>query len=144
MSVGRICTRVVATASPDETIRTVAKRMVEYNVGTVVIAKGPPKPLGIVTDRDIVTRCVASGHDPETTPVSVIMTQEVRTVDEAVPIEQALRTMAGAETRRLVVTGEEGRLVGLVSLDDVLELLTEEAEAIGRLLRQEAPRLAES
>ncbi len=142
MSVGKICTRVVATASPDETVLEVARRMDEFNVGTVPVVNASNEPVGIVTDRDIALRCVAGEHDPEATPVSVIMTRSVRTVHESVPIEQALRTMAGAETRRLVVTGDEGKVVGLLSVDDVVELLTEEAEAIGELIRKEGPRFA--
>ncbi len=142
MSVGRICTRTVATASPSETVAEVARRMAEYNVGTVAVVNESRTPVAIITDRDVTLRAVAAGHDPESTPVSVIMTREVRTVDEALPIEQALRTMAEAGTRRLLVTGEEGKLVGLVALDDVLELLVEEAESIGQLLRKELPRIS--
>jgi signal-transduction protein with cAMP-binding, CBS, and nucleotidyltransferase domain len=142
MSVGRICTRTVATASSGESVMDVARRMAEYNVGTVVVVDPSRKPVGIVTDRDIVLRSVAQGQDGESTPVSVVMTRGVRTADESLPIEQALQTMAGAEARRLVVTGPEGQVAGLVSLDDILELLAGEAETIGRILRQEAPRLA--
>ena len=69
------------------------------------------------------------------------MTREVRTIDEATPIEQALGTMAGAGARRLVVTGEQGRLVGILSVDDIVELLAEEAATLGRLLRKEAPEM---
>lgn len=139
MSVGRICTRLVVTASPDESVFRVAKRMEEQNVGSVVVVNPSREPVGIVTDRDIVTRCVSRGHDPEDTNVSVVMTRDVRTVNEATPIEQALGTMAGAGTRRLVVTGGEGKIVGLLSVDDVLELLVEEVEDIGRLFRKESP-----
>jgi CBS domain-containing protein len=141
MSVGKICTRIVATASPQETVRVVAERMAEYNVGTVTVIDESRAPVAIVTDRDVVLRGVARGIDPERMPVSEIMTRELRTVHEGVPIEDALRTMAGAGTRRLVVTGDEGELVGLVALDDILELLVEEADSIGRLLRKESPRL---
>ena len=144
MSVGRICTRTVATASPNETVAEVARRMAEYNVGTLAVVDDSGTAIAIVTDRDVTLRAVAAGHDPETTPVSVIMTREVRTVDEAVPIEQALKTMAGAGTRRLIVTGPEGKLAGLVAIDDVLELLAEEVESIGKVLRREQPRLGGS
>jgi CBS domain-containing protein len=141
MSVGRICTRTVATASPRETVEGVAQRMVVHNVGTVVIVSETNHPVGIVTDRDITIRCVAAGKDPAGTPVSAVMSEEPRTVHEDVPIEQALQTMVGAETRRLIVIGQEGRLAGLLSLDDVLELLSEEVEAVGRLIRKDAPRM---
>ena len=141
MSVGRVCTRVVATAAPSETVLAVARRMEEYNVGTLPVIKPSGTVVGIVTDRDIALRCVARARDPETTPVSVIMSRTVRTVNQSVPIEDALRTMADVDVRRLVVTDDDQKLVGLLSLDDVLELLTEEAEAIGALLRRGKPRL---
>jgi CBS domain-containing protein len=140
MSVGRICTRVVATATSDESIMTVARRMAEYDVGTVVVVNESKMPLAIVTDRDITIRCVAQGLDPSATPLSVIMTREVRTVDESAPLEQALRTMAGAGTRRMVVTGAEGKLVGVLSVDDVALLLAEEAESLGRIVSGSASR----
>jgi signal-transduction protein with cAMP-binding, CBS, and nucleotidyltransferase domain len=136
MAVGRICSRVVVTASPDESVLTVARRMKEQNVGTVVVMSEASKPLAIVTDRDVTLRCVAQEMNAKDTPVSAIMTREVKTVDESAPIEQALRTMAGTGTRRLVVTGELGVLRGVLALDDVIELLTEEAESIGKLLRE--------
>jgi CBS domain-containing protein len=144
MSVGRICTRVVATAAPEETVLAVARRMATHNVGALVIVNGKREAMAIVTDRDIVLRCVARELDPGTTPVERVMTRAARSVDESTPIEQALRTMASAGTRRLVVTGEGGKLVGLLALDDVVQLLTEEAEAIGRLLGKEAPELTRS
>jgi CBS domain-containing protein len=138
MSVGRICTRVVATASPEESVLDVARRMEEYNVGTLVIVDPAQKPLAIVTDRDVVTRCVARGLDAADTKVSVIMTDEARSVNESTPIEQALKTMGGAGVRRLIVTGDHGGLEGLLSLDDVIRLLVEEAEVIGRILGKQA------
>jgi signal-transduction protein with cAMP-binding, CBS, and nucleotidyltransferase domain len=128
---------VVVTATAQESVLAVAKRMARHNVDAVVIVKPSSDPVAIVTDRDIVLRGVARALDPETTPIAKVMTREVRTVDETTPIEQALRTMASAGMRRLVVTGAGGQLVGLLSLDDVTELLSQEAESIGRLLIKE-------
>jgi CBS domain-containing protein len=142
MSVGKIATRVVATANGSESILEVARRMAEYNVGCLVVVDGDPEPVGIITDRDIVTRVVATELDPSETAVSLIMTREVRSVDEATPIEQALALMGSAGTRRLIVTDSESKLVGIVSVDDVIELLVEEAESIGKLLRKERPTLS--
>jgi len=141
MSVGRICTRVVATAVAEESVWDVARRMEEHNVGTVVVTSPTGEPLAIVTDRDVVVRCVARSLDPKHTPVSVIMTRGVRTVDEATPIEQALRTMAQVRARRLVVTGEQGKLAGILSVDDVILLLGEEAASVGLVLAEASPEL---
>jgi signal-transduction protein with cAMP-binding, CBS, and nucleotidyltransferase domain len=144
VSVGRIATRVVATASPAESVLEVARRMEDANVGCVVVVDQDTEPVGIVTDRDIVLRGVAKKLKLEETAVSSVMTSEVRTVDESTPIEEAIATMSSAGARRLVVTGKESRLIGLLSLDDVLELLVEEADGIGKLIRKEAPTLAVS
>lgn len=143
MSVGRIATRVVATASRTESVLDVARRMEETNVGCVVVVEDG-KPVGIVTDRDIVTRAVAKDLNLAGTPVSDVMTSEVRMVDESTPIEQAVAKMGSAKTRRLVVTGPEARLVGVLSIDDVVELLAEEAQSVGRLVRDAAPTLEAS
>lgn len=140
MSVSRIATRTVVTAAPGEHIVDVARRMDEHGVGTAVVVDASSHPVGIVTDRDIAMRCVAREHDPHDT-IAVIMTREVRTVDEGTPIEQALQSMASHGKRRLVVTGEGGRTVGLLSVDDVMRLLVEEAASIGELLDKEAPHI---
>ena len=141
MSVGRICSRVVATATAEETVLEAAIRMRENNVGSLVIVDGNRKAVGIVTDRDIVTRAVADELNPGQTYLPAVMTGEPRSVDESTPIEQALSTMGRAGTRRLVVTGEDGKLVGLLTLDDVLDLMVGEAESIGTVLRREAPQI---
>jgi CBS domain-containing protein len=140
MSIGRICTRVVATATPNESGRAAAQRMAEHNVGTVVVLDEDHRPLGILTDRDLVVRLLANGQDPETTTVAQVMTKPVRTLHEATPIEEALGTMAGAGIRRIVVTGDEGALAGIVTLDDMVELLAGEAGRIGEVIRKESPR----
>jgi CBS domain-containing protein len=117
--------------------------MAEYDVGTVVIVEGgrANRAVGILTDRDIAIRCISEQRDPESTPVSEIMTRPVQSVGEHTPIEQAVARMASAGTRRLVVTGEADRVVGILGLDDILDLLTQEATAVGRLLEKQQPRI---
>lgn len=143
MSVGRICSRVIATASPDETIRAAALRMAEYDVGTLVIldVDRRSRPIGVVTDRDIAIRCVAAKRDPDQTRVSDIMTTPAQAVNEHTPIEEAVTRMANAATRRLVVTGDGDAIVGVLSLDDVIDLVVEETAAIGRLLERQRPHI---
>ena len=135
MSAGKICSRVLVTAAPGETVLAAAKRMAEFDVGTVVVVEGMGHPpLGIITDRDIAIRGVAAGLNLEHTPVSQLMTTPAQTVDESTPIEHAVGRMASGAIRRLVVTGPGHQPIGLLSLDDVLDRLTAEAGAIGRLL----------
>lgn len=140
MSVGRICVRSVVVAEPDESVRDAARRMRSEEVGTLVVLDSEDRPEGILTDRDVVVRCVAEYEDPDAMPISAAMTGPVRTISEEAPVEDALSRMASGGTRRLVVTDDGERLVGVLALDDVLDLLAEEVETIGRLLgRQGAP-----
>jgi signal-transduction protein with cAMP-binding, CBS, and nucleotidyltransferase domain len=143
MSVGRICSRVMVTAGPYESVRAAAVRMADSEVGTLVVteANGAEVAIGIVTDRDIVVRCVAANLDPDSTPVSRVMTTPVQTVDEDAPVEDAVAKMAATGSRRLIVTGKAQGAVGILSLDDVLELLGEETAAITRLLEKQMPHI---
>lgn len=141
MSAGKLCTRAVVFATRPETVRAAAQRMLQHNVGTLVVVDDARQPVGILTDRDIVVRCVAVDTDPATISVEEIMTAPVRSVGESTAIEEALRVMKNVGARRLVVGGERGELVGILSIDDILELLGDEAAAIGTLLRKEEPTL---
>lgn len=137
--IGRICTRSVYIAAPGETVFEAARRMREADVGTLVVVDADRAPIGILSDRDIALRCVAEGLEPKSTAIEAVMTAPVRSTPETTPIEDALQIMAGVPLRRLVVTDAEGGLVGILALDDVLELLAEEQGTIGRLLRQLSP-----
>jgi CBS domain-containing protein len=139
MSAGRICVRSVDVAAMDETAMTVARRMHSRNVGLLVVVDKDQRPLGLVTDRDLVVRVMAAGRDPNQTLVSELMTRLPHSVGEETPIEEALGIMRCGPCRRLPVVGRDGRLVGILSLDDVLDLLSEEFADIGRLVRKESP-----
>lgn len=139
MSVARICTRSVDLADPGESVQVAANRMHTRNVGTLVVTDEQNRPLGILTDRDLATRVVARGLDCATTTVNEVMSQAPDRVTEQTSIEAAIATMRAGAHRRLPVVDEKERLVGLVSLDDVLDLLSEEFEEIGKLVREESP-----
>jgi CBS domain-containing protein len=134
MSAGAICVRSVLIASPGESVRAVTQRMAQADVGTVVVLGEAKRPVGILTDRDVALRCVAQGRDPDSTEAGAVMTSPATCIAESTPIEAALTRMADARVRRLVVVDEKERLVGILALDDVLELLAEEATTIGRLI----------
>ncbi|HSM62131.1 MAG TPA: CBS domain-containing protein [Longimicrobiales bacterium] len=138
MSTGKICTRDVYTGRPGESVREAAERMADHGVGTLVILGEDDLPVGIVTDRDIVVRCVAEDLDPQWTTVSEVMSTPPNTVREDTPIEEALQKMASARVRRAIVVDPLGGLVGLLSLDDALDLLAEEAQTIGKLIRAQS------
>ena len=140
MTVGRICVRDVDLADIGDSAQVAAERMHSRNVGTLVVLNQSKEPIGLITDRDLAVRVLAKAANPVGTRVGEVMTQTLRTVREDTPIEDALRIMRAGPFRRLPVVDAKGKLVGLVSLDDVLSLLTEEFSDIGKLLQGEDPR----
>jgi len=109
----------------------------------LVVLDEQRRPIGIVTDRDLVVRVIAAGKDPIATPVGKIMTRELKVIDEGGPIESALGIMRGRGVRRVPVVDRKGKLVGILSLDDVLGLLAEEFAQIGGVLDRNKRRAAE-
>lgn len=144
MSTGRICSRSVVLVGPEESVREAARRMDQYGVGTLVVQEDGQTLLGILSDRDIAIRCVARDLDPDTDTVGDVMTSPVRSVEEATPIEDALALMAAAGVRRLPVVDEDERVIGILSVDDVLGLLSEEIATIGQLLARYEPDIPTS
>ena len=140
MAVGRICVREVDLAEINESAQIAAQRMHDRNVGTLVVTDAQHKPIGIVTDRDLAVRVVAKGRNPVETTVGEVMTTDLKTVGEQTSLEDALRVMRGGPFRRVPVTNGSGALAGLLSVDDVLDLLRQEFNEIGQLLERESPR----
>ncbi|MBL9125474.1 MAG: CBS domain-containing protein [Planctomycetaceae bacterium] len=140
MSVGAICVRAVDTASANETVLQAARRMHDRKVGTLVVLDNSGEPIGLVTDRDLAVRVLAATLDPTQTMVADIMTPHPETIHEHAPIEEALRVMRAGKFRRVPVVDARQKLVGLLSLDDVLALLAEEFREIGSLVADESPR----
>ncbi len=147
MTIGRICSRQVATANADETLRVAAERMWQCNVGSLVVVDEDQAPLGILTDRDIVVRGMTSDEDldPRGFLVGTIMTRDPATVSRDASIEDAVSLMRAGQFRRLVVVSPHGKVVGVVTVDDVMSLLAEEIRDVGGLVEvQTAPRGYES
>lgn len=111
-------TRDIVSLSEDESAAAAARMMARYNVGALPVRGRGGRLVGIVTDRDLVLRCVASGETASSVPVGRIMTSRVVAVDPADSVLRAAEIMAQEQVRRLPVT-EGGRLVGMVSLADV-------------------------
>lgn len=139
MTVGRFCAREVDLAARDETVQAAAQRMHARKVGTLVVVNHENQPIGIVTDRDLTVKVLAEGNDGTQITVGDVMTVCPRTVTEQTSLEDALISMRATPCRRLPVTDVAGKLVGLLSLDDVLELFAEEFYTISRLIHDEEP-----
>ncbi|HVY63352.1 MAG TPA: CBS domain-containing protein [Gammaproteobacteria bacterium] len=133
MTVSLICNHNVATIAPTEGIAAAAARMREEHVGTLIVAErrgSAMVPVGILTDRDIVVGVVAKGVPADAVTVGDAMTRDLLSVREDDGVEFALREMRRKGVRRAPVVGKRGALVGIVSLDDVVQHL---ATQLGRL-----------
>ncbi|MFY9271091.1 MAG: CBS domain-containing protein [Candidatus Manganitrophaceae bacterium] len=120
MLIREIYTRNVVTARPEETLQEAAKKMWSKNVGAVVVIDEEKVPIGIVTDRDITIKGVAQGRDLESTPVKEVMSQDIVVLSQERDLFQTTRIMCEQGIRRIPVVDGEGRLSGIVSLDDIL------------------------
>jgi CBS domain-containing protein len=144
MTVGEICTRDVVVAPKTETITHAARRMRTSHVGDLVVIEnrnGLHFPVGIVTDRDIVISVVAG--DPEHINyllVSDVMSDDLVTAREHDSIEAALKKMEDHGVRRLPITDMDGALVGILTLDDVLQYLTAQQSELVALVAREQRR----
>ena len=138
---GEICVRDVVIANAETTVRAAAELMRRHHVGSIVVVgqgqTGLPVPIGIVTDRDIVVEVTAVGLDPETITVGDIMPRELVTIAAHEDAAEAMRVMRMKGVRRLPVVNAEGRLLGLVAFDDLLELVTEELSDLTRATGRE-------
>jgi CBS domain-containing protein len=95
-----------------------AKMMKEEDVGLAPVVEGD-RLVGALTDRDIVTRVVAEGRDPQSVPVREVASTNLVTVDPQQDLDEALRLMASNQVRRLPVVADDGRLVGVLAQADV-------------------------
>ena len=126
MDVDRIMSRNVASVPKKANLLEAAKLMDDESVGCVLILDGDEKPVGILTDRDLVVRGVAKGHAVEKTTVESVMSAHPFTVHRDEPIMLVARKMADKGIRRVPVVDEKGSVVGLVSVDDLLTVFISE------------------
>lgn len=145
MTISSICNRNVATIHPDAGIEAAAQMMREAHVGDLVVVSqsgASTVPVGMLTDRDIVIEVIAEGVDASSLRVADIMSADVVTVREDNGLEFALRAMRTNGVRRLPVIDHNGALVGIVSLDEIVQYLARLAGDIGGALEVEQFREA--
>ena len=119
MSLERICSNAVVTISPDATVLEAAKLMYSKHIGCLVVIDDF-RPIGILTDRDIVLKVVASEKKPAETVVENIMTTNPTMVNVNYDVLDAVRLMRNRGVRRLPVVDEHRHLLGIIAMDDVL------------------------
>ena len=142
MKVKEIMTRNVIGVGPEETVEVAARTLQRYNVGALPVCTSNGKLCGVVTDRDLVIRCLAAGMEPSSTQVRQVMTGQVTSVDGDMEVSVAAHLMGRQQIRRLPVT-ENGRLCGMVTLGDMAvreDTAMDAADALGDIARNLSER----
>jgi predicted transcriptional regulator len=140
MAIGEICNREVVYVNRDVTVHAACKLMRHYHVGSLVVVDetdGKRVPVGILTDRDIVVEIDAMDLDPKVITAGDIMSAELATVPENHGVLETIEVMRFKGVRRMPIVDADGRLVGIVTIDDLLEVLAEELTDISRIVSRE-------
>ncbi len=140
-TIASICNRSVAFTTRETTVAAAAKLMRLGHIGSLVVVEqmngGKRIPVGIVTDRDIVVEVIATGLDPSVITVGDIMEKELVVGRESDSVLETLEIMRFKGVRRLPTVDGEGQLVGIVTVDDILEVLAEELNELSRIVSRE-------
>ena len=143
MNIGEICNREVVFAYRGTPLVEAARLMREHHVGSLVVVVdrlSERVPVGIVTDRDITVGVIAKGLDPRPLTVGDVISEELLSVREQDSLADALRLMRSRGVRRLPVLTHSGALAGIVTIDDILELVAEELEDFVKIVGRERAR----
>lgn len=139
MAIGEFCNRDVVFATREMSLPEAAQLMRDHHVGDLVVVDevdGKRTPVGVVTDRDIVIEIIAKSLDLDEFSVGDIMASQLVSVQETEGVFETIRLMRTKAIRRIPVLNSEGGLAGVVSADDILELLAEEMTELAKV----APR----
>ncbi|HTU67574.1 MAG TPA: CBS domain-containing protein [Steroidobacteraceae bacterium] len=142
MNVGEICSRNVATVRPDDELLSAARLMRERHVGYLVVVEPGVdeklwRPVGVLTDRDLVVSVMARGIEPRGLRVTDVMTRDPLRVTLRDSVAHALYEMRRIGVRRLPITGDLGDLVGVISLDDIVKVLAAQVQDIAGSIQTE-------
>ena len=138
--IGEICNREVVYVNRDVTVHAACKLMRHYHVGSLVVVDevdGKRTPAGVVTDRDVVVEVEAMELDAKVITAGDIMSQDLVTVDEEEGLLKTIEIMRFKGVRRVPVVDKENRLIGIVTIDDLLEVLAEELSNIAHIVARE-------
>jgi CBS domain-containing protein len=143
MSIGEVCNREVVVIGPDASIGEAVKLMRETHVGDIVVVerRGSERlPLGILTDRDIVIEVLAEEVDAATLTVGDVMSAPLVTARVDEEVDALIGRMRSHGVRRVPIVNADGGLEGIMTVDDILELLTEQMDGLVSLVRIEQQR----
>ena len=115
--------------SPDATCGRLAKLMREKGVGSVIVVEDG-KPIGIVTERDLVHRVMAEGRVPDRCSADYVSSKPVVAVNHLTDVDMAVDLMNDYKIRRLVIVGDDDKVVGILTTDDLVKNLREMSEEL--------------
>lgn len=144
MTVGEFCNRQVVIARRDESVAEAARRIRDFHVGTLIVVDeqdGRRVPVGVVTDRDLVVSVLAGDRrDIDTLKVGDVMTRGLVTANQQENLLDALKKMRSFGVRRLPIVNDEGGLEGILTFDDLIDLVAEELSDLTNLVAREQKR----
>ncbi len=130
MKIQDVMSTQVESIPPTTTLRRAAQKMDRLNIGALPVVSEQGELLGIITDRDISCFAIAMGHEPNSTQVQKIMTQQVFTCSSDQELDTAARLMKEKHVRRLAVLDKDDKLAGFLSVDDLAHCSHELAGAV--------------
>jgi CBS domain-containing protein len=140
MPISEVCNRDVVIVQPSDTVLEAAQLMRQHHVGDVLVVEdrgGVRVPVGIVTDRDLVVEIMAPELNQMVITAGDIMPSELVTIKEDAGLFEAIGYMRAKGVRRLPVVDDKGGLIGILALDDLIELLADEMAALAKLVKHE-------
>jgi CBS domain-containing protein len=147
MPTGDVCIRDVIVTGRETTILEAARLMRTHHVGNVIIIDkkdNVTKPVGILTDRDIVIEVVAAALEPASLTVGAVMGQELVTASEEQGVFETIQQMRLKGIRRIPIVDKQGGLIGVVSVDDLIEMIADELGGIAELMQRERKHEAQT
>jgi CBS domain-containing protein len=138
MSIGDYCERPAATVRAGESVRAAAQRMKLAGVGSLIVVEGD-RPVGIVSDRDLVLGALCKRLDTGALRVEEVASRPLATIHRDAPVREAIRLMKRRAIRRLPVVDDKGALVGIVSADDLTTLAVGELSGLAVAIAAQTP-----
>jgi CBS domain-containing protein len=137
MNLSQLCQRDILTVSAEAPVRKAAEMMRTHHVGALALTdpEDPTRVVGVVTDRDLVIHLLAQDRTPQEQNIGAFSTVHLIRVPGTATVHEAVQAMNQHGVRRVFITEPNGRLMGLLSIDDLLATLTDELSALSQALR---------
>ncbi len=143
MNVLQLCDPEAAAVSVEATVADAIHKMLDYHVGAVGVVDQEGRVAGIFTERDVLRKFSLAGRDPQSTPVRELMTTPVEMATEQTGPGEAMATMVERHFRHLPVVNDDGKLLGILSIRNLLEWridgLTQELDSLEQYVSNDGP-----